>query len=111
MDSRKSNISEKYTETWLAQGLLEGNIRVVCGGSFKPKLTEKGITLTWIIEDEKTTSNIIGTVATSGITSDPYRGELLGIYAILSAISYIEKYNRHFITGSINIGCDNEKEG
>ena len=90
MDSKNSNISEKYTETWLAQGIREGNLRAVCDGSYKPKLTEKGITAAWIIEDEKSANNIIGTVATSGITSDPYRGEILGIYAILSAISYIE---------------------
>ena len=108
---KNSNISEKYTETWLVQGIREGNLRAVCDGSYKPKLTEKGITAAWIIEDEKSANNIIGTVATSGITSDPYRGELLGIYAILSAISYIEKYNHHFTMGSIKIGCDNEKAG
>ena len=64
-----------------------------------------------MIEDDKSSSNIVGTVATSGITSDPYRGELLGIFAILSAISYIEKYNNHFYKGIISIRCDNEKAG
>ena len=105
------NINDRYTDPWVAEGLLKGDLRAVCDGSYKPKLTDKGITAAWIIEDDKSTSNIAGTVATSGITSDPYRGELLGIYALLSAISFIEKYNRHFTTGSINIGCDNEKAG
>ena len=106
-----SNIKDSYTELWVAEGLLKGNLRSVCDGSYKPKLTDKGTTAAWIIENITSTKNIIGTVATSGISADAYRGELLGIYAILSAISYIEKYNRHFTTGNINIGCDNEKAG
>ena len=106
-----SNIKDRYNESWVVAGLLKGNLRAVCDGSYKPKLTEKGTTAGWIIENNTSTSNITGTVATRGITADAYRGELLGIYAILSTISYIEKYNRHFTTGSINIGCDNEKAG
>ena len=58
--------------------------RAVCDGSYKPKLNDKGITVAWIIEDDKSTSNTSGTVATSGVTSDSYRGDLLGTYTILS---------------------------
>ena len=54
---------------------------------------------------------ILGEVATSGISADPYRGELLGIYAILSVISYIEQFNRNFTSGKFKVGCDNEKTG
>ena len=106
-----SNIKDKYTDSWVAERLLNGDLRAVCDGSYKPKRTDKGITAAWTIEDEASTSNIAGTISTSEISADAYRGELLGIYAILSAISYIEKYNRHFTTCSINIGCDNEKVG
>ena len=76
-----STINTRCNDEWVAQGLLEGTLRAVCDGSYKPKLNE----------DDKSTSNITGTISTSGITSDPYRGELLGISAILSAISYIER--------------------
>ena len=96
-----STINARYNDEWVVQGLLEGTLRAVCDGSYKPKLTDKGITAAWIMEDNKSTSSITGNIATSGITSDPYRGELLGIFAILSAISYIEKYNHHFTLGSI----------
>ena len=63
------------------------------------------------IGNKLSTHNIRGTVGTCGITSDAYCGELLGIYATLSAISYIERYNSHFTAGSIKIGCDNEAAG
>lgn len=54
---------------------------------------------------------ILDSVATSGISADPYRGELLGIYALLSAISYIERYNDSFTSGTLRIACDNEGAG
>ena len=104
-----SNMKYRHTNSWVGKGLLNGNLRSLCDGCYKPKLTDIGITAAWIIEDDKSTGNIVGTVATSSITSDLYRGELLGIHAILSAISYIKKYNHNFSTGSITIGCDNEK--
>ena len=40
----KSNIKDKYTNPWVAEGLLNGNLRTVCDGCYKPKLTDKGIT-------------------------------------------------------------------
>ena len=96
---------------WVIDGLTNGTLRAVCDGSYKPKLNVKGITTAWILENKLSTHNIRGTVGTCGITSDAYRGELLGIYATLSAISYIERYDSHFTAGSIKIGCDNEAAG
>ena len=106
-----SNIKNEYNKVWVTDGLREGTLKAVCDGSYKPKLTSKGITAAFVIESRNNNSQIIGTIATSGITSDPYRGELLGIYATLSAVSYIERYNQAFTTGKLRIGCDNEKAG
>ena len=64
-----------------------------------------------MLESQNKVGQIFGTVSTSGITSDAYCGELLGIYAILSAVSYIERYNHQFTTGILQVGCDNEKAG
>ena len=63
------------------------------------------------MEDPGFTTPLSGKVATSGISSDPYRGELLDIYALLSAISYIERYNSSFTFGTLRIGYDNDKAG
>ena len=59
----------------------------------------------------KSTSYIGDTVGNSGIASDLYRDDILGINAILSVISYVKKYNHHFTIGNIRVGCDNEKAG
>ena len=40
----KNNINKRYNEAWIARGLLEGTLRAVCDGSYKPKLNDKGIT-------------------------------------------------------------------
>lgn len=101
---KKSNINTNYNIPWVIDGLTNGTLRAVCDGSYKPKLNEKGITTAWILENKLSTHNIRGTLGTCGITSDAYRGELLGIYATLSAIIYIERYNSHFTAGSIKIG-------
>ena len=106
-----SNINNRYNEAWIARDLLEGTLRTIYDGSYKPKLNDKGITTTWIIEDDKSRNNILGTVATSGITSDTYKCELLGTYAILSVISYVEKYNHHLTVGNIKVECNNEETG
>ena len=62
---------------------------------------------TWVIESPTTKDQITGVVITSGITTEAYRGKLLGIYAILSALSYIERYNNDFTTGHLRIVCNN----
>ena len=56
----------------------------------------------WVIENFITTKSLNGAVTTEGIGADAYRGELLGIYTILSAISYIERYNVFFTSAR---GC------
>ena len=83
----------------------------VCDGSYKPKLYKHGIAAAMKIESTDDNNNITGTVATSGITADPYRAELLGIYMTLLAIRFLEQHNVRFTTGLIKIGCDNELAG
>ena len=106
-----SNTKHKYCLPWVAEGLRDGNLLAVCDGSYKPKLQPNGSTASWVIENSTSTDSIFGSIATSGITADAYRGELLGIYALLSAISYIERYNNDFTIGSLRIGCDNQQAG
>ena len=106
-----STIKDKYCLPWVVQGLRDGKLLAICDGSYKPKLQSNGTTASWAIENPTSTDKIFGRVATSGITADAYRGELLGIYALLSAISYIERYNREFTTGILRIGCDNQQAG
>ena len=106
-----STIKDKYYLPWVVEGLRDGNLLAICDGSYKPKLQSNGTTASWVIDNPTSTDNIFGKVATSGITADAYRGELLGIYALLSAISYIERYNNDFTVGSLRIGCDNQQAG
>ena len=106
-----SNIKDEYNKEWISTDLRHGTILAVCDGSYKPRLTPHGITAAFVLESQNKVGQIFGTVATSGITSDAYRGELLGIYAILSAVGYIERYNHQFTTGILQVGCDNEKAG
>ena len=106
---RHSNIKALYNQLWFTDSLYGGTLKTVCDGSFKSKLTTHGIIAAFFIEGIDHTSQILGTVATSGITSDPYRGELLVICATLSTVNYTEHYNQHFTTGRLRIGCDNEK--
>ena len=106
-----SNIKSKYRAPWVTEELSRGTLLAVCDGSYKPNLAPNGITAAWVIENSSSTDKILGSVATSGVTADPYRGELLGIYALLSAISYIERYNNNFTSGTLRIACDNEGAG
>ena len=106
-----SNITEKYRAPWVTNELCLGTLIAVCDGSYKPNLAPNGITAAWVIENSLSTDKILGSTATSGITADPYRGELLGIYALLSAITYIERYNSNFTSGILRIACDNEGAG
>ena len=106
-----SNVLQRYNEPWITNGLQNGSLLAVCDGSYKPKLCANGVSAAFIIESQHGQSTLWGNVATSGISADPYRGELLGIYATLSAISFIERHNHSFTHGKINIGCDNEMAG
>ena len=106
-----SNIQQQFNEDWVTNGLKKGNLLAVCDGSYKPNLYTNGVTAAFIIESSDEPSSIMGTVAIGGITADPYRGELLGIYTTLSAISFVERHNSSFTSGMIRIGCDNEMAG
>ena len=106
-----SNIHQSFNKEWVAQGLHSGTLTAVCDGSYKPNLYANGVTASFIIESYDQQSSILGTVATSGISADPYRAELLGIYTTLSAISFIERHNTFYTNGNIRIGCDNEMAG
>lgn len=106
-----SNVQSVGLESWVAQGLSNGTLKGVCDGSFKPTLDCHGISAAFIIEGRSATEQLKGFVTTKGVTADPYRGELLGIYAMLSSIRYIELHNPRFTSGKLSIGCDNEKAG
>ena len=106
-----SNIRQHFNDPRILLALQNGTISAVCDGSYKPKLQPKGTSASWIMEDSTSSLQISGTIATSGIKADAYRGELLGIYTILSAISYIERYNKDFPSGNVTISCDNLQAG
>ena len=106
-----SNIQQHYNAQWIANDLRDGTLLSVCDGSYKPKLLPTGATAAWVIENSMSSNSVKGAVATAGIGADAYRCELLGIYAILSAISYIERYNKFFTTGRLRVGCDNLQAG
>ena len=108
---KSSNIHQIFNEKWIADDLRSGSLLAICDGSYKPNLYSNGVTAAFVIESINGHTPISGTVAISGISADPYRGELLGIYTTLSAISFIERYNSHFTDGKIRIGCDNEMAG
>ena len=108
---RNSNIEQLYNEPWVTEGLTSGSLWAVCDGSYKPKLCKNGVTAAFTIESKDGHTPILGTVAISGISADAYRGELLGIYSTLSAISFIERHNKNFDKGSIRISRDNEMAG
>ena len=38
-----SNIKDRCCYTWVIDGLYNGNLRVVCDGSYEPELTDKDI--------------------------------------------------------------------
>ena len=104
-----SNIKNTGTAKWLSDGLAAGSLRAVCDGSYKRQLDAQLIAAAVVIESADISKKVLGYVACKGISGDAYRGELLGIYALLSCISYVEHFNSFFTGGSISIGCDKEK--
>ena len=93
------------------EGLRDGKLFAVCDGSYKPKLQANGTTAAWVIENSTSADSMFGKVATIGITADAYRGKLLGIFALISAVSYIESYNDDFSIGHLRIVYDNQQAG
>ena len=71
---------------WFISGLRHGRLIAICDGSYKPNLTTEGCTASWIIEDSLYNKVVTGKLAISNMKVDAYRGELLGILQILSAI-------------------------
>ena len=48
-----STIKTGYNDEQVAQGLLEGTLRVMYDGCYKIKLADRGINAEWIIDDER----------------------------------------------------------
>ena len=104
-----SNVTSQVGSKWIEDGLKEGNLRAVCDGSYKHKLTKKGISASWVIESNDKKNQMTGICCTENKRGDAYRAELLGIYALLNAIYFVEQSLPHIMNGDINISCDNEK--
>ena len=83
----------------------------MCDGSFNPCLFKKGTSAAWVIDNDDQSECISGKVDIAGIKADAYRGELLGIYTMLTANGLIETRCVHYSTGTLNIGCDNKTAG
>ena len=81
----------------------------VCDGSFNTTLDSHLVSAGWAIEIGDARQKMQGWAATKGISVDPYRGELLGIYTIMVAIKYIEFNTDMEMQGTIDIYCHNEK--
>ena len=105
-----SNGLTSVQSPWLLQGLIHGTLLAVCDGSYKPKLSPNLIAAAWRIE-ARCGGNLTGTSAVMGHAADAYRAELLGIYGLLSLISYIESSNEQYQKGTLRIGCDNDMAG
>ena len=86
----QSNITSHAESKWIKDGLTKGDLRAVCDGSFKPKLTKKGISASWVIESDDQKNQMTGICCTENKKGDAYRAELLGIYTLLNAIYFIE---------------------
>ena len=106
-----SNITQHAHSAWIYQGLLQGNLRAVCDGSFQPHLISNGMSTSWVIESTDQQHRIEGYCCIADDAADAYRAELLGIYAIINAVYFIEESCAQQFQGILNIGCDNEKAG
>ena len=108
---RNSNISSHINDQWLIVGLERGNLQCICDGSYKPLQHNKAIAAAWVIESNCSKHQIRGKVAITSISADAYRGELLGIYTILTTLLLLEKEHQPSTAWKLRIGCDNEKAG
>ena len=106
-----SDIATHSRNLWLLNGLQKGTLLAVCDGSYQPDLIGDGMSASWVIESQCRRHQTKGSSCISNKYADPYRGELLGIYMILSAIYFIEMNNAPLGNTSLRIGCDNEKSG
>ena len=106
-----SNILSHINAQWLIVGLKQGDLKCVCDGSYKPMQHNKAIAAAWVIESKCLRYQLKGKVATTSITADAYRGELLGIYSILTALLMLEQKHQPIEPWKLRIGCDNERAG
>ena len=95
---------------WIIEGLAQGKMTAVCDGSYQPALSENWVSAAWQIETQPR-QYICGKATVAGHVADAYRGELLGIYGILTLIKQIEQMHPTYAKGSIEIGCDNKSAG
>jgi ribonuclease HI len=89
----------------LTRGIQEGNLRLVCDGSYKP---EEGLgTAAWIIETEDQQHKVIGCHEVPGHHSFQcsYRSEFFGILGAIMTINRICKEHQ-IHEGSITLKCD-----
>ena len=105
---QNSNLLDITNLETFAISLRDDKCMVVCDGSFNPTLDSHLVSAGWVIEIGDTRQKVQGWAATKGISEDPYRGELLGIYTIMLAIKYIEFNTDMEMQGTIDIYCDNE---
>ena len=106
---QNSNLLDITNLETFAIALRNDKCMAVCDGSFNPTLDSHLVSAGWVIEIGDTRQKVQGWAATKGISADPYRGELLGIYTIMLAIKYIEFNTDMEMQGTIDIYCDNEK--
>ena len=106
-----SDIATHSRNLWLLNGLQNGTLLAVCDGSYQPDLIGDGMSASWVIESQCRRHQTKGSSCIANKYADPYRGELLGIYMILSAIYFIEMNNAPLGNTSLRIGCDNENQG
>ena len=87
---QNSNLLDITNLETFAIALQNDKCMAVCDGSFNPTLDSHLVSAGWVMEIGDTRQKVQSWAATKGISADPYRGELLGIYTIMLAIKYIE---------------------
>ena len=107
---RESNISQELHSTWMLKGLINGSLCCIADGSYKPTQDANAIAAAFIITDG-TNHRIWGKSAIQGQKASSYRAELLGIFAVISAIKVIETNNSTYTGGQLKVGCDNKLAG
>ena len=108
---KDSNITAHAHSDWVYRGLLQGTLKAVCDGSFQPKLIGNGMSTSWIIESADGHHKLEGSCCIADDAADAYRAELLGIYAIITAIYFVEQSTAQQLQGTLHVGCDNEQAG
>ena len=95
---------------WLTEGMTNGLLIAVCDGSYQPALSKTMVLAAWRIEANPC-QYICGKATTAGHAADAYRGELPGIYGLLTLIQFAESVCPLYTKGHIQIGCVNKSAG